>query len=430
MKNGWEIKKLVDICDLQNGYAFQSKSYTEFSNTLNIRMSSIRPSGEFDPEHNIRFLPDSFAQEYSQFLLAEGDLIIAMTDMAGNPKILGLPTLVERLNGRKFLLNQRVGKLHSLSKQVDTFYLRYFLSSPDIKEYYKARGAGGLQINISKKDVLSVTILIPPLSEQKQIVSIVDEAFEALDIAIDNTKQNLTNARELFDSYLNAIFTQKKGDGWFDRKLGDIATLRNGINFTKNSTGESIRIVGVKDFQDNFWMQEDVLEFVKVDGELKEIDTLHKNDILTVRSNGSKELIGRCILVGCISKKTSHSGFTIRIRVERKDIYPPFIVHFLKSKELRKQLTASGGGISISSINQQGLSLIELSFPALEKQKSIVASIDELAIETQRLETIYKQKLNALNELKQSILHKAFTGELTADKADLMTNIEPEAIAV
>jgi type I restriction enzyme, S subunit len=65
-----------------------------------------------------------------------------------------------------------------------------------------------------------------------------------------------------------------------------------------------------------------------------------------------------------------------------------------------------------------------------EKQKFIVASIDELAVETQRLEAIYRQKLIALNELKQSILHKAFTGELTADQADLMTNIDREAIAV
>lgn len=96
LPQGWIIKTLRDICDLQNGYTFKSKSYIAYSNTLNIRMSNIRPDGNFDPEHNIKFLPDSFVQEYSQFLLKEGDLIIAMTDMAGNPKILGLPTLVDK----------------------------------------------------------------------------------------------------------------------------------------------------------------------------------------------------------------------------------------------------------------------------------------------------------------------------------------------
>ncbi len=74
-------------------------------------MSSIRPGGNFDSEHNQRFLPDSFAKEYSLFLLSEGDLIIAMIDMAGDPKILGVPTIFGNLGGINFLMNQRVGKM-------------------------------------------------------------------------------------------------------------------------------------------------------------------------------------------------------------------------------------------------------------------------------------------------------------------------------
>jgi type I restriction enzyme S subunit len=241
-----------------------------------------------------------------------------------------------------------------------------------------------------------------------------DEAFEGIDRAIANTEKNLANVRELFESYLNTIFTQKN-DGWEKKKLGDISTFRNGLNFTKSSKGESIKIVGVKDFQNYFWIQEAQLDSVTIDANLKEIDILRKGDILTVRSNGNKELIGRCVLADELSAKTSHSGFTIRIRIEREDIYPQFIVHYLKSRELRKQLIESGGGISISSLNQQGLSLIIISFPTFLEQKAIVANIDEIASETQRLETIYSQKLASLNELKQSILQKAFTGELTAD---------------
>jgi restriction endonuclease S subunit len=177
----------------------------------------------------------------------------------------------------------------------------------------------------------------------------------------------------------------------------------------------------VKDFhgndprQNHFWIQEYQLDSVTIDADLKEIDILRKGDILTVRSNGNKELIGRCILADDISEKISHSGFTIRIRIESEDIYPQFIVYSLKSRHIRKQLIESGCGINISSLNQQGLSLIKLSFPTFVEQKAIVANIDELAIEAQRLEAIYRKKLAALNELKQSILQKAFTGELTAD---------------
>ena len=247
-------------------------------------------------------------------------------------------------------------------------------------------------------------------------MAILDQAFEGIDRAIANTEKNLTNACKLFESYLNAIFT-KKGEGWAEKKLGDIATFRNGLNFTKSSKGESIKIVGVKDFQNHFWIQEDQLDSVTIDAELKEIDILREGDILTVRSNGNKELIGRCVIAGELSQKTSHSGFTIRICIESENIYPQFVVYSLKSRHIRKQLIESGGGISISSLNQQGLSLIILSFPNFVEQKTIVANIDELAAEIQRLETIYQQKLADLHELKQSILQKAFAGELTANTA-------------
>lgn len=307
----------------------------------------------------------------------------------------------------------------------DPRFIFYLLSKFDLKRFASGAGVPTLNRNSVHGELVYVTSKI---SEQKRIVAILDEAFEGIDSAIANTEKNLANARELFESYLNAIFTQK-GDGWEEKKLGDIATFRNGLNFTKSSKGESIKIVGVKDFQNHFWIQEYQLDSVTIDAELKEIDILRKGDILTVRSNGNKELIGRCVLVGDFSEKTSHSGFTIRIRIEREDIYPQFIVHFLKSRELRKQLTESGGGISISSLNQQGLSLIIINFPTFVEQKAIVANIDELAVETQRLEAIYRQKIAALKELKQSILQKAFTGELTADTANQAAKTAKQGIA-
>jgi type I restriction enzyme S subunit len=324
---------------------------------------------------------------------------------------------------REVTTNQQINSLTPLNGDCAQFLFYQMLTEDFQQKVLDASGQATLPI-INKTKWSNLSLYLPPISEQKRIVAIADEAFEGIDRAIRNTEKNLSNARELFESYLNSIFTQK-GDGWEEKKLGDIATFRNGLNFTKSSKGESINIVGVKDFQNHFWIQENQLESVTIDAELKEIDILHKGDILTVRSNGNKELIGRCVLAGDISEKTSHSGFTIRIRIEREDIYLQFIVHYLKSKQLRKQLTESGGGISISSLNQQGLSLIKLSFPTFAKQKAIVSDIEELATETQQLETIYRQKIAALKELKQSILQKAFTGELTADKWE--TNKEEKA---
>ena len=204
---GWVEKPLSAVCNLQNGYAFKSGDYIESSNTLNIRMSSIRPGGSFDPEHNQRFLPDSYAIEYASFLLRDGDLIIAMTDMAGDPKILGVPTLVSNQNGRNFLLNQRVGKLFGFSDNVRVPYLRYFLTSPSIKLFYKSKGAGGLQINISKGDILSAQIPLPSIKMQDRIIDELDELSEETQRLEAIYQQKLAALEELKKSLLHQAFT-------------------------------------------------------------------------------------------------------------------------------------------------------------------------------------------------------------------------------
>ena len=81
--------QLKDVCDLKNGYAFKSQDYVEKSNTLNCRMSNIRPGAIFDINYSPKYLPDEFAEKYNEFLLYDGDIVIAMTDLAGDPKILG-----------------------------------------------------------------------------------------------------------------------------------------------------------------------------------------------------------------------------------------------------------------------------------------------------------------------------------------------------
>ncbi len=127
-KEKWEIKKLGEVCDLKNGFAFKSSDYIPFSNTMNFRMSQIRVGGNVDLGNDPKYLPDSFANIYREYLLEEGDLVIAMTDMAKEIKILGVPTIVPQDN-RNLLLNQRVGKLTNIDKsKIDVNFLKYALS--------------------------------------------------------------------------------------------------------------------------------------------------------------------------------------------------------------------------------------------------------------------------------------------------------------
>ena len=170
---------LGDVCDLFNGYAFKSDDYVEVSNTLNCRMSNIRPNGEFDIEYHPKYLPDNYAEEYKRFLLRDGDVIIAMTDMASEVKILGVPTIVDT-KGKAVLLNQRVGKLLLRDRvDIDIPFLRQLLAQKYVKSFYQKFASGGVQINLGKSDLLSVPIVLPPLALQQTFATRV-QAIEAL----------------------------------------------------------------------------------------------------------------------------------------------------------------------------------------------------------------------------------------------------------
>ncbi len=254
-------------------------------------------------------------------------------------------------------------------------------------------------------------IPIPTLPAQQRIVGILDEAFEGIATAKTNAAKNLQNAHALFQSHLQSVFTQR-GEDWVERQLGDIAEFKNGLNFSRQSKGKTLCIVGVGDFQDRAVVPIDSLQSVTIDGDLGDDYLIRRDDILTVRSNGSKNLVGRCMLVPEVKEITSFSGFIIRLRFNTREISPRFLLHFMKSSETRNRLTSDGGGANISNINQAKLSELPISLPSFKQQEGIANRLDTLLEEAQRLVNIYERKLAAIDDLKKSLLHQAFSGHL------------------
>ncbi len=414
---GWPIKRLGNVCDLQNGYAFRSKDYVDHSSTLNIRMSNIRPDGSFNPDHNIRFLPDTYVEDYSSFLLKEGDLVIAMTDMAGDPKILGLPTLVKNLKGRNFLLNQRVGKFFDFSEHIYIPYLRYYLSSPIIKEYYKRKGAGGLQINISKKDVLSVKIPLPPIPEQKRIVAILDQTFADIEQARARTEQNLKNARELFESYLQRAFSLQ-GDRWDYKKLEDLSDL-----ITKGSSPKWQGISYVETPGVLFVTSENVganqmiykkTKFVEEAFNKKDSKSiLKKGDVLTNIVGAS---IGRTAIYDRNDIANINQAVCL-IRCKLKILHNEYLAYLLNSPYLVKVLHDNEIDNARANLSLTFFRKLAVPIPPLSEQELLINEINLFHGKSKKLECIYRKKLESLNELKKTILQKAFTGEFTTEES-------------
>lgn len=289
-------------------------------------------------------------------------------------------------------------------------YLVYYLN---FKKEFIQESATGATIKEIRPTKLAeiIEIPLPPLPEQQRIVAILDDAFAKIEKAKANAEQNLKNAKELFESYLQRVF-ENKGDDWERKTLGEVASFRNGLNFAKNAKGEQIKIVGVRDFQNSFWVPTETLSNVNLDNKLNDFDTLRDGDIIAVRSNGNPLLIGRTLLARNISEKISHSGFTIRIRLNDHRIDPEYLCNYVKTTKTRKILVDGGNGVGIKSLNQGSLSELVITYPnKISEQQNIVKHLNKISRQINKLEAIYEQKIKDLEDLKKSILQKAFKGE-------------------
>jgi type I restriction enzyme S subunit len=288
-------------------------------------------------------------------------------------------------------------------------WVLYYLWASDADGSLKAHFTGSGIQHFTGQALARLKIPLPPLEEQRRIVVVLDEAFAAIATATANAEKNVANARET-----RALLHRRAFADIRERQaLGELASFRNGVNFTSASRGEEVRIVGVKDFQSNLFVPDEDLATVRIDGTLPGDDLLRAGDILTVRSNGNKALIGRCMIAANVEERTTHSGFTIRIRAEALKVDPEYLCRYLKSPEARERLVAGGAGANISSLNQKVLASLPVPVPSVVDQRRIVGTLSEIDEWSESLEALSRAKLVQLAALKQSLLHRAFSGALT-----------------
>ena len=280
---------------------------------------------------------------------------------------------------------------------------------------------GAVFASINKRQIEDINFPLPPLSEQKRIVAILDEAFEGIDKVVANTKKNLANARELFDSYLNNIFTQK-GDGWKEVKLGEVCKIARGGSprpikaFLTDGT-DGINWIKISDATASTKYIYETKQKIKPEG-VKRSRLVHDGDFLLSNSMS----FGHPYIMrtsGCI-----HDGWLVLS--DKSGLFDQdYLYYYLGSPEAYRQFDDRAAGSTVRNLNIDSAKSVDVPLPSLPEQNHIVAKLDVLRVETQRLEAIYQQKLTALTELKQSFLQRAFTGELTAE--DKTTKIEAVA---
>ncbi len=289
-------------------------------------------------------------------------------------------------------------------------------------------GRGTAQKNLDVDAFRCFPIQFPPTpSEQKRIVAILDEAFEGIDRAVANAEKNLANARELFESHLNKVFTQK-GDGWVEKPLGVICSIKHGFAFKSQfftKVGNHI-LLTPGSFYESGGYREQGGKTKYYEGEIPEGYILEKGDFLFAMTEQAVGLLGSSLIVPEDNLFLHNQRLGLIQVNDGIEWHNDFFFHQFNTKFFRAAAQESASGIKVRHTSPTKLGNIPVYYPPTrEKQEIIADTLNDLLLEAQRLKSIYQRKLTALAELKQSLLQKAFAGELTAND----TAINEEAVA-
>ena len=396
MKQGWEIKKLGDVLTIERGGSPRpiDKYLTNSPDGFNwIKISDATASDKYIFETKEKITKEGL---HKTRMVNEGDFILSNSMSFGRPYIMKTSGcihdgwLVLKENGQKIF---------------DTEFLYYLLSSPYVFNQFDYLAAGSTVRNLNIALVSSVEVPIPPLPEQQRIVSILDEAFAAIAKAKANAEQNLKNAKELFESYLQGVF-EKKGDGWESKKLGEVCETGAGGTPLKTH----------KDYYEGGtipWL---------LSGEVSQGEIFEAKNFITdkgLKNSSAKMFPPNTVLVAMYGATAGQVGI-LRFEAStnqavcgilpNEKYLPEFIYYkFLAGKDELVSQAVGGAQPNISQIKIKN-TLVPLI--SIKQQQTIVRQLDALRAETQKLEAVYQKKIADLEELKKSILQKAFAGEL------------------
>jgi type I restriction enzyme S subunit len=388
MREGWEIKKMSEVYDVRDG-THASPKYIEEGYPLITSKNLKDGIVTFD---KIKYISEEDYIEINKRSKVDiGDVLFAMIGTIGNPTLV----IDEPLYAIK---NVALFKVDSTQ---NSQYLKYYLESQIVIDKMLKDAKGSTQSFVGLGYLRQFPIPIPPLQEQQQIVAILDQAFEAIDQAKANIEKNIANAKELFQSKLNAIFSQK-GDGWEEKSFKEVCILQRGFDLPTR-----LRKKGKYDLVTSSGINDSHSEY-KVEGP----------GVVTGRSGS----IGNVFYV-------ENNFWPLNTALYIKDFKnnnEKYIYYFLRHFDLSKYSTGTG----VPTLNRNFVHDEKVNTANnIKEQIEIVQVLDLLIIKNKLIESNYKQKLTNLEDLKKSILQKAFAGELTnkEESVHLKLVAEPEA---
>ena len=402
MREGWKEKTIGEVCDVVNG----GTPKTGVSGYWGGSYQWITPA-----EMGKRVTP--YIQQTERTITSEGLRNSSARLLPPHSVILSSRAPIGYLviNTAPMATNQGCKGLVP-NKEIDHKFLFYYLES--IVKLLNELGSGATFKELSSGKLKEIPIPIAPLPEQRRIVAILDEAFEGIATAKANAEKNLQNGHEVFESHLNAVFSQR-GEGWVEKRIDEICSIKHGFAFKGHffsNNGEYALLTPGNFYESGGYRDRGERQKYYI-GDFPREYLLKKGDLLLAMTEQAAGLLGSPILIPD-SDRFLHNqrlGLVEHRTVEK--FSNEFLFYLFNSKPVRMKINVSASGVKVRHTSPKKIGIIQVCVPdSIAVQRRIADTLYKLHQETQHLESLYQQKLTALDELKQSHLHQAFNGDL------------------
>ena len=391
MKAGWQRKTVSDIAVHSLGKMLdKAKNKGEprpYLRNLNVRWFDFDLSDVLE----MRFLPE----EVNKYTAVKGDVLICEGGYPGRAAIWE--------QDEPIYFQKALHRVRFHEPERNRWFL-YYLYAKDLDGTLKENFNGAGIQHFTGATLARFEVPLPPLVEQQRIVAILDEAFDGIATAKANAEKNLQNARELFENALETVLTQR-GDGWSAKKFDEICDITSKLIDPRDEQFCNLLHVGAGNIESKT-------------GFLFGLQTALEENLISGKFLFDESMVLYSKIRPYLMKvaRPDFSGLC------SADIYPlapnpkyvvrDYLYYLLLTPSFTEYAIQGSARAGMPKVNREHLFNLQVQLPPLEKQIQIAASLDSLRAETQRLESLYQQKLAALAELKKSLLHEAFSGRL------------------
>ena len=400
MKQGWQIKKLGCLCSFERGLTYSKGDEAAISTKGVLRSNNVDLSSNTLNFDEIKYLKDDIDIPVSK-KVKRNSILMCMSN--GSKAHLGKVAIIE--DDLDYAFGGFMGLLVPAEDAVFPRYFYYALITPIYKSFIKSLSDGANINNLKFADLKEFEIPVPSISEQQRIVALLDAEFAKIDALKANAEKNLQNAKDLFQSALKKELEPK--EGWITKTLGEVCDVQCGSTplrseplFWENGTYPWFTV-------------DDIREQGRVITDTKQKITKLAWDKLRVFPANSVLLcctasVGEYAITTIpLTSNQQFNGLTIKKGI---DITPMYLFHFAST--LKEKLLKLSGKATIDFVSGTKVKSIEIAFPPVIDQQSIVARLDALNEKCKTLQANYEKTLSLCDDMKQALLRKAFNGEI------------------